>query len=197
MCIRDRDERIQSAENAAKEKLALERKVLEEEMERFAEERANLEASVSEKRAKLEHAFEEKERRFMSTCEMKVAAAKAAAASEFKAAAALQLKVKELTRTIEEVNEGKNDSDAVVTVSHMNTATASTPTPMKATTTTNTNILKSGGARRVLQPLNPLSTENEDDREDDYSFHLSKKPRTSGEEIDLSLIHISEPTRPY
>ena len=52
------------------------------------------------------------------------------------------------------------------------------------TTTTNTNILKSGGARRVLQPLNPLSTENEDDREDDYSFHLSKKPRTSGEEID-------------
>ena len=33
------DERIQSAENAAKEKLALERKVLEEEMERFAEER--------------------------------------------------------------------------------------------------------------------------------------------------------------
>merc|ERR1712196_742163 len=97
------DERIQSAENAAKEKLALERKVLEEEMERFAEERANLEASVSEKRANLEHAFEEKERRFMSTCEMKVAAAKAAAASEFKAAAALQLKVKELTRKIEEV----------------------------------------------------------------------------------------------
>ena len=92
--------------------------------------------------------------------------------------------MKELTRKIEEVNEGKNDSDAVVTVSHMNTATASTPTPMKATTTTNTNILKSGGARRVLQPLNPLSTENEDDREDDYSFHLSKKPRTSGEEID-------------
>ena len=178
------DERIQSAENAAKEKLALERKVLEEEMERFAEERANLEASVSEKRANLEHAFEEKERRFMSTCEMKVAAAKAAAASEFKAAAALQLKVKELTRKIEEVNEGKNDSDAVVTASHINTTTASTPTPMKATTTTNTNILKSGGARRVLQPLNPLSTENEDDREDNYSFHLSKKPRTSGEEVD-------------
>ena len=79
----------------------------------------------------------------MSTCEMKVAAAKAAAAAKFKAAAALQLKVKELTRKIEEVNEGKNDSDAVVTASHINTTTASTPTPMKATTTTNTNILKS------------------------------------------------------
>ena len=79
------DERIQLAENAAKkEKLALERKVLEEEMERFAEERANLEASVSEKRANLEHAFEEKERRFMSTCEMKVAAAKAAARASSK-----------------------------------------------------------------------------------------------------------------
>jgi len=194
------DERVQAAENIAKEKLALELKALEEETERVARERANLEASFDAKRVELEHSFEEKERQVTSACEMKVAASKAAAASEFKAAAALQLKVKELTRKIEEMKEENNKSDAMATTATFTTrttTTASTPPTMKATTTTattttNTNtsqLLKSGGARRVLQPLNHSlgsSEEHEDDREDNLSFHASKKPRTfiDGEDDD-------------
>ena len=105
------DERVQTAENVAKEKLALELKALEEETERVTKERANLEASFDAKRAELERSFEEKEHLVTSTCEMKVAASKAAAASEFKAAAALQLKVKDLTRKLEEMKDSNNKSD--------------------------------------------------------------------------------------
>ena len=186
------DERVQTAENVAKEKLALELKALEEETERVTKERANLEASFDAKRAELERSFEEKERLVTSTCEMKVAASKAAAASEFKAAAALQLKVKDLTRKLEEMKDSNNKSDnamvATATTTTHTTTTASTPTPVKATTTTtNTSLLlKSGGARRVLQPLNHHfeSQDNEDDREDDHSFHASKKPRTLADADD-------------
>ena len=87
-------------------------------MERFAEERANLEASVSEKRANLEHAFEEKERRFMSTCE-------SSCSQSGRGSSKLLLVAAQSERAhskIEEVNEGKNDSDAVVTASHIITA---------------------------------------------------------------------------
>ena len=186
------DERVQTAENVAKEKLALELKALEEETERVTKERANLEASFDAKRAELERSFEEKEHLVTSTCEMKVAASKAAAASEFKAAAALQLKVKDLTRKLEEMKDSNNKSDnamvATATTTTHTTTTASTPTPVKATTTTtNTSLLlKSGGARRVLQPLNHHfeSQDNEDDREDDHSFHASKKPRTLADADD-------------
>ena len=203
------DERVQTAENVAKEKLALELKALEEETERVTKERANLEASFDAKRAELERSFEEKEHLVTSTCEMKVAASKAAAASEFKAAAALQLKVKDLTRKLEEMKDSNNKSDnamvATATTTTHTTTTASTPTPVKATTTTtNTSLLLKSAeleescnrsiiisSRKIMKTTEKTITHSTRRRNQE----LSPTPTTMKTRVRLSFSTVENPLR--
>ena len=145
---------LEEVTRVSKEKLKEEKKFLREENARVAEEKSRLEASFSAKRLELERSFEEKESTMTSECAAKVAASKAAAASEFKAAASLQIKVKELSRKIAGMEKKQDDKK---TAANMNVLPASTPTTatkkqtiLAASTGTGSLLLKSGGPQRVV-----------------------------------------------
>ena len=182
------NDRVEAARSVAEEKLEDEMKYLREERTKVAEERLNLEASFTMKRVELEKTFEEKERAITSTCDSKVAAAKAAAGSEFKAAATLQLKVKELTRKLIELQQNQQVV-ATITEENNNTKQTTTPTHTPLKQQPSSLLLKSGVARRV--PFQPLVQNEQEEEEslsvtgtvsvgEDYAHnHQSKKHRIS------------------